>query len=73
MCNTHYGEAGFTIPRAAFTIAFIDRDSKLRVLTVKSSVVNAISYIYRPPLPTTEDSVCDYKDTKYLIFMLSHP
>lgn len=33
------------IPRVAFTIAIIDEDSKLRVLTVKSSVVNA-NYVY---------------------------
>ena len=36
---------GYIILREAFTIAFIDGDSKLRVLIVKSSVVNA-NYVY---------------------------
>lgn len=43
LCSTiiNMMKHGYIIPRVAFTIAFIDGDSKLRVLTVKSSVVNA--------------------------------
>ena len=40
------------ILRVAFTIAIIDEDPKLRVLTVKSSVVNAKSYILPQPYLT---------------------
>ena len=38
--------SSISILRVAFTIVIINKDSKLRVLTVKSSVVNGKSYIH---------------------------